>query len=295
LKTITKKLERAQCNDREIVLYAPGRLEGLASDWWDAYTAAHPAPNTITWQQFRDAFHAHHIPDGVLKLKQREFLALKQGNMSVNEYLDKFTKLSRYAPDEVNTDPKRQERFLDGLIGPLNYQLESHNFPDFATLLNKAIGLENKRRELGEQKRKFQSQGQSSSHTRPRYSFQQNSPFRFGGQGGKHPQNMQLQRSFQQPQRFNPQTPRTPNFQQNRPALTPSAPVRNNTLCSLMDASSGASWDIMLITVINAGCRLPRGVMFRKLDSHQLQRAPEMQALQAIKHNRTMCAARCTT
>jgi hypothetical protein len=62
--------------------------------------------NTITWQQFRDAFRAHHIPDGVLKLKQREFLALKQGNMSVNEYLDKFTQLFRYAPDEVNTDPK---------------------------------------------------------------------------------------------------------------------------------------------------------------------------------------------
>jgi hypothetical protein len=132
-------------------------LEGLASDWWDAYTTAHPAPTTITWQQFRDAFRAHHIPDGVLKLKKREFLALKQGNMSVNEYLNKFTQLSRDAPDGVNTDPKRQERFLDGLIGPLNYQLQSHTFPDFATLLNKAIGLENNRRELGYQKCKFQS------------------------------------------------------------------------------------------------------------------------------------------
>jgi hypothetical protein len=40
-------------------------------------------------------------------LKQRELLALKQGNMSVNEYLDKVTQLSHYAPDEVNTDPKR--------------------------------------------------------------------------------------------------------------------------------------------------------------------------------------------
>jgi hypothetical protein len=48
LKTITKKLERAQCTDREMVLYASGRLEGLASDWWDAYSAAHHAPNTIT-------------------------------------------------------------------------------------------------------------------------------------------------------------------------------------------------------------------------------------------------------
>jgi hypothetical protein len=229
LKTVTKKLERAQCNDREMVQYASGCLEGLASDWWDAYTAAHPAPNTITWQQFKDAFRAHHIPDGVLKLKQREFLALKQGNMSMNEYLDKFTQLSRYAPDEVNTDPKRQERFLDGLIGPLNYQLQSHTFPDFATLLNKAIGLENKRKELREQKRKFQSQGQSSSKTRPRYSFPQNPQFRSGGHSGKYPQNMQLQHSFQQPQRFNPQTPRTPNFQQNHPAHTPGTPVRNTT------------------------------------------------------------------
>jgi hypothetical protein len=42
----------------------------------------------------------------VIKLKQKEFLALKQGNMSVTEYLDKFTHLSRYAPDEVNTDPR---------------------------------------------------------------------------------------------------------------------------------------------------------------------------------------------
>jgi hypothetical protein len=48
LKTVTKKSERAQCNDREMVLYASSRLEGLATDWWDAYTAAHTAPNTIT-------------------------------------------------------------------------------------------------------------------------------------------------------------------------------------------------------------------------------------------------------
>jgi hypothetical protein len=116
-------LEMTQCTDREMVLYAAGCLERLAADWWDAYTVAHATPNTITRQEFRDSFRAHHIPSGAIKLKQREFLALKQGNMSVNEYLDKCTQLSRYDSDEVNTDPKRQEHFLDGLIGPLNYQL----------------------------------------------------------------------------------------------------------------------------------------------------------------------------
>jgi hypothetical protein len=56
-------------------------------------------------------FHAHHIPSGIMKLK--EFLSLIKGNMSVSEYRDRFTQLSCYA----------LERFLEGLIGPLNYQL----------------------------------------------------------------------------------------------------------------------------------------------------------------------------
>jgi hypothetical protein len=44
----------------------------------------------------------------VKKLKKKEFLSLKQGNMTVSEYLDQFTHLFRYAPDEGNTDAKRQ-------------------------------------------------------------------------------------------------------------------------------------------------------------------------------------------
>jgi hypothetical protein len=31
LKSVTKKMERAQCIDREMFLYASGRLKGLAS------------------------------------------------------------------------------------------------------------------------------------------------------------------------------------------------------------------------------------------------------------------------
>jgi hypothetical protein len=42
-----------------------------------------PDRNSITWQEFRDNFHTYHIPSGVIKLKKKEFLALKQGNMTV--------------------------------------------------------------------------------------------------------------------------------------------------------------------------------------------------------------------
>jgi hypothetical protein len=158
LKVIGKKLDITQCNDREKVLYASRRLEGVTSDWWDAFTAAHANANAITWQEFQVNFHAHHIPSGIMKLKKKEFLSLTQGNMSVSEYRDRFTQLSRYALEEVDTDEKRQEGFLEGLIGPLNYQLQSHSFPNVHTLLNKEIGLENKRKELSDHKRKYQVQ-----------------------------------------------------------------------------------------------------------------------------------------
>jgi hypothetical protein len=131
-----------------------------------------------------------------MTLKKKEFLSLTQGNMTVSEYRDRFTQLSRYAPEEVDTDEKRQERFLEGLIGPLNYQLQSHTFPNFQILLNKAIGLESKRKELSDHKRKFQ--GQSSRNTRPNNA--QGSQFRSGNQGGN---NYQVQRSGQQSQRIN--------------------------------------------------------------------------------------------
>jgi hypothetical protein len=51
--------------------------------------------------------------------------------LSVSEYMDKFLQLSRYAPEDINADVKRQYRFLRGLVDPLHYQLMNHTFPAF--------------------------------------------------------------------------------------------------------------------------------------------------------------------
>jgi hypothetical protein len=47
LKTIEKKLQVVQCNNREKVLLASHQLTGPATDWWDAYVEAHEEPDTI--------------------------------------------------------------------------------------------------------------------------------------------------------------------------------------------------------------------------------------------------------
>ena len=66
-------------------MYAAGRLEGTAAAWWDAYTAANNATNTITWQEFRNKFRENHMPKGLMKLKRQEFLTLLQGGMFASE------------------------------------------------------------------------------------------------------------------------------------------------------------------------------------------------------------------
>jgi hypothetical protein len=52
LKSVEKKLNIAQCSDREKVLYASSHLTGPAADWWDSYTAAHDVANNIAWAEF---------------------------------------------------------------------------------------------------------------------------------------------------------------------------------------------------------------------------------------------------
>jgi hypothetical protein len=42
------------------------------------------------WEEFRDNFRLYHVPAGLMIVKKEEFLALKQGRMSVSEYKDRF-------------------------------------------------------------------------------------------------------------------------------------------------------------------------------------------------------------
>jgi hypothetical protein len=149
------------------VLLASHQLSSPAADWWDAYVEAHEEPESINWPEFRATFCAHHVPQGVIKLKKKEFQDLKQGSMFVNEYVTKFTQLSRYAPHEVDTDEKKQECFLNGLNDGLAYALEARDFENFQEMVNKALVPEN-RRGVMECKRKLVRQHQLSSSSKPR-------------------------------------------------------------------------------------------------------------------------------
>jgi hypothetical protein len=76
-----------------------------------------------------------------MRLKKKKFEDLKQGSMSVSEYVTHFTQLSRYAPDNVDTNEKKQDWFLNGLNDGLKYALEARVFINFQDMMDKALVL----------------------------------------------------------------------------------------------------------------------------------------------------------
>jgi hypothetical protein len=92
--------------------------------------------------------------------------------MTVNEYLNLFIQLSRYSPDDINTDEKKQDMFLNGLNDAIQFQLLNTDYTDFQHVVDKSIVIENKIKEMEKDgKRKVSFHGQpSGSNVRPRFS-----------------------------------------------------------------------------------------------------------------------------
>jgi hypothetical protein len=154
LRTIKRKLEAIGCPENQRVQLAAHQLSGMALAWWDTFNAA---VRDATWTEFETAFREHHVPQGIVQLKEDEFRELTQGGRSVSEYVHKFTELARYAPDDISTEVKKMARFLKGLRPELKTILASLDFLSFSHLLNKAIQVESAREEeKGHLKRKFQ-------------------------------------------------------------------------------------------------------------------------------------------
>jgi hypothetical protein len=73
----------------------------------------------VSWAEFRDAFRDYYIPAGVMRKKCQKFKDLKQGGRSMHDYSKQFNHLAQYAPDQVDTNEKKKDRFMISLSNKL--------------------------------------------------------------------------------------------------------------------------------------------------------------------------------
>lgn len=161
LRSVNKDLVTIGCTDAEKVRFVAHLLEGPAADWWDSYQITYPIED-MTWDLFQEGFRFAHISSGVMKLKREEFFDLRQDDRNVIGYMNEYNNLACYAPDDVDTDTKKKERFLNGLNDKLSILLTVAYTPAYQSLVDQAIVLESKLKQVPNKKRKHKLEKQHS-------------------------------------------------------------------------------------------------------------------------------------
>ena len=90
------------------------QLEGEAQVLWK-WARTFRDLEAMTWAEFQEIFMGKCFPETARHAKAQEFLELKQGTMTVMDYVARFTELARFADDYVATDMAKLRRFENGL------------------------------------------------------------------------------------------------------------------------------------------------------------------------------------
>ncbi|KAL5749287.1 hypothetical protein ACOSP7_023890 [Xanthoceras sorbifolium] len=96
-------------------------------------------PEDRTWDFFQKEFRRKYIGRIYLDNLKREFINLKQRQMTVTEYEREFVRLSKYAKDMVATEADKCRRFEDGLNDYIRLQVAAFEFEDFTRLVSAAL------------------------------------------------------------------------------------------------------------------------------------------------------------
>src|SRR5213596_1640563 len=172
LRLMESKFELLTCTETQKTLFAAHQLRGAAASWWATFLAMQPTGHQVPWTEFSAAFQVHHIPSSVMKIKVREFMALKQGSKTVREYVQAFNHLSRYAPNHVDTNDKKKECFLEGMTPKLRSRL-GRRFESFNELVDDAIAMEEDLRlhHLEKRKSKVTAGSSGGAPQRPKMTY----------------------------------------------------------------------------------------------------------------------------
>jgi hypothetical protein len=168
LRVMESKFGLLHCTKVQKTLFAAQQLWGDASAWWANYTTTCPTDYQVPWAEFHNAFRAYYIPAGVMRKKHQEFMDLKQGGRSMHDYSKQFNHLAQYAPDQVDTDEKKKDRFMIGLSAKLQERMALNTGGTFSEFVSNVMIADDAIRTHKEIKKRKVVAAPSSS-TPPKY------------------------------------------------------------------------------------------------------------------------------
>ena len=115
LEKLERALDEVRCPMDQKVRCAVSLLQSVAYDWWKLVWRNSLLPDPVTWDYFVTEFNRKYVTNDYKDSKWKQFLTLRQGKLTVDEYEKEFSRLSKYEPESVLTEKFKCGQFEEGL------------------------------------------------------------------------------------------------------------------------------------------------------------------------------------
>ncbi|XP_073289577.1 uncharacterized protein [Primulina huaijiensis] len=201
IRSLELHFEYLQIRDGDRARCAIYMLRDDASLWCEG--SAHTVDvTTLTWARFREMFFGKYFPADVMGRLMKEFMSLRQGDLTVAEFNRKFDRGCHFVPMISRDAAQKLRHFLDGLRPTLRWDVMPMRSVGYDQAIACAFQAEQALRDIDHEMQRKRHQAQSSSQ--PQKKQFTGSPRQ---QGQQRPQ-----RQFRRPQ------------QQQRPPQAPGVP-----------------------------------------------------------------------
>ena len=139
---VKKVLEAMEItSDATRIRLAAFQLEGEAQVWWKWAKTSRDL-EAMTWAEFQELFMGKYFPVTARHAKAQEFLELKQGTMTVMDYVARFTELARFTDDYVATDMTKVRRFENVLKLSIRGRIVGLRLQDMHSMVGITLTIE---------------------------------------------------------------------------------------------------------------------------------------------------------
>ena len=128
-------------SDATKIRLAALQLEGESQVWLD-WVKTFRDLEAMTWAEFHGLFMSKYFLTIARHAKAQEFLELRQGTMTVVEYMARFTEMARFGDDYVATDMAKVRRFENGLKLSIQGMIVGFRLQDMDSLVRTALAIE---------------------------------------------------------------------------------------------------------------------------------------------------------
>ena len=137
---MTNLLNAARVPAEDQVEVVKVQLADVARTWWLVEEERLEKP--ITWGRFSESFYERFFSKTARREMEQQFINLRQGSRTVDEYTVEFLRLIRFAPYMVAKEEDRANRFQQGLRLDIQKYLVTQQLGTYSQVLSATRGLE---------------------------------------------------------------------------------------------------------------------------------------------------------